>query len=316
MSQPPRFSGSRRGQLPTPPSPYVVIKTLKQPGDGDGGACNAGIFLVRTIRHGKLRVEKRVTRQDMETRHMEREMKALKQLRGHFNICHIFGYLPRQRHPALYLEFYDLGALDTLIARYWRRSETLPHGFVGHTLLELSKALCFCVHGYVFGSGGMVPENWNAIIHRDIKPGNVFLASPSDPRALYPRIVLGDFGCSVSDIDIVNGTASALTSRQAPEFSPPEAPAYSRRSDVFQLGLTIHCMIQNLDVPDHDSISRTWEMGNPYSDPLDGILLQMLLPDPSSRPSTLHLPGIVDQHFQAFCARNAPRPLKSWAFRE
>jgi NIMA (never in mitosis gene a)-related kinase len=138
------------------------------------------------------------------------------------------------------------------------RQETPPEGFMRHTLLELSEALSYFVHGARldnFDADSILsgpPRTWNAIVHRDIKPGNFFLTTSASGN-IYPRVVLGDFDCklrrtlplnmnskltpvlgSVPEKHIYQGFTLEFTSRQAPTSRPPEHPNYyRRRSDVF-----------------------------------------------------------------------------------
>ncbi|KAF2492242.1 kinase-like protein [Lophium mytilinum] len=290
---------------------YRVLKALSIEG-GDNGACNAGIYLVQSNQSGRIYVEKRLKQRDVHDGHAGREVHALKQFRGQKNLCQIIHWeLQPACIPRIYLEHYELGALDTLIERYKRRSMLLPQGFLYHTLGELSKALCFCVHGYL--PGGAAPVVWNTIVHRDIKPGNVFLSTRGD--GLYPRVVLGDFGCSVSERHIKEGIASPLVSRQAPAFAPPEAPSYSTRSDVFQVGLVLHCMARLIAVPDYHLVASHQAIGTSYPESLQGVVAEMLRRDRKFRPSSQDLPGKVARRTEAMLLRHRQEPLRPWAFR-
>ncbi|KAF2492240.1 kinase-like protein, partial [Lophium mytilinum] len=211
------------------------------------GALNGGIFIVKSKSSGKLYIEKRFTSRDVRELHAKREVAYLRQLRGHPNIAQLKAFeLDPRDTPRMYMEFYELGALDTLIDRYENKQVYLPEGFLWRVLLDVAKALRFCVYG-IHKEDDKVDPDWDSILHRDIKPGNIFL---TDTGGLYPRSVLGDFGCGISMSDITTGLAkNEQVSRQARAFSPPECPKYDRRSDVYQLGLVIHCLARLLRVP-------------------------------------------------------------------
>ncbi len=83
----------------------------------------------------------------------------------------------------------------------------------------------------------------NRIIHRDIKPDNIFF----DGR----KYLLGDFGIS----RILEDGAMAQTSKGTPpyaspeQFSPEKNGGYDNRVDIYSLGLTLYVLANNGRLP-------------------------------------------------------------------
>lgn len=84
----------------------------------------------------------------------------------------------------------------------------------------------------------------------DVKPSNIFLTSQYQGAFPYPRVVLGDFGCSTTLEEMALGRSEPwICSWQDTNFEPPEAPEFNLRSDVFQIGLVLFCLMFVEDVP-------------------------------------------------------------------
>jgi eukaryotic-like serine/threonine-protein kinase len=130
------------------------------------------------------------------------------------------------------------------------------------------------------------------IVHRDIKPGNVMVASGD-------RVKVLDFGIARTP-DAVTLTQTASVLGTAPYMSPEQAmgqPA-DARSDIYSLGCVLYEMLtgkppfmadvaaavlhQHVRVP-----ARSPRELNPAVPPaLDALVLQMLAKDPGDRPQT------------------------------
>ncbi|KAF2179768.1 kinase-like protein [Zopfia rhizophila CBS 207.26] len=300
---------------------FKTLKQLNTVKGGDNGALNEGIFLVQSRRSGQLYIEKRIKERDIRDGHGDRERRALKQC-DHPNIVAFIGsnFDTHYGYGSIYMQHCDLGALDTLIKRLKRHGRYVPEGFVWRVFFQLSLALCYLMHGVdakaaIINRCNIEPVyGWNHICHRDIKPGNVFLASESDPRQKYPRVMLGDFGCSVLIDDIDARVACELTSRQARSFSPPESPEYSRRGDVYMVGLVIHCLCRLLEVPERDKWHlREKPVGSYYSNHLTKVVKTCVRKHPNDRPSTAELPEMVysPTYFRKSCTAKSGSIPKS-----
>lgn len=133
------------------------------------------------------------------------------------------------------------------------------------------------------------------ILHRDIKPGNVFLDRFPAPS----RVVLLDFGLAkILDQD----TPSLSLSREfmgSPHFTAPEqirGEALDARADIYALGAFIYTMLTA--IAPFEDYSGDWEQAVLFSKPtkpsrlaplpeaLDAVLLSALAKDKSKRPAS------------------------------
>lgn len=222
------------------------------------GANNAGIYLVEDAITGKLCIEKRLKLFDIEDGYAKREIEVLHQLRYHPNISHLVdftldeeGYMDGGWPSAtIWTEYCTEGSLQDVIFAYFNARESIPEAFLWHVLASLAEAVRYCQSG----TAALLPDQmrWNLVYHRDIQPCNVFLTLEgcTDIDGPYPRVVLGDFGCSTTLQHIACGDSHPLyVSRQDSRFEPPEAPAFNMRSDIWQIGMVLYCLIFVMDAP-------------------------------------------------------------------
>lgn len=69
----------------------------------------------------------------------------------------------------------------------------LPENFLWHVIYSMVNALCYCCYGT--NKPWTYKRGWDGIIHMDIKPENMLLATPDlETHHLYPCVKLADFG--------------------------------------------------------------------------------------------------------------------------
>ena len=215
--------------LTTPRNEYKVLKKL-----GEGGQGKA--FLVRRIRYkgrkegssGALVVCKEEKRGDSVEVRILREVLAGRNKR----IPEFFEAGTGHGNSLIFLEYCNAGDLHEVIEWYYEHNRSIPEGFVWTVFCHLSEALAYLHKGFP----DRVGDRWDTVLHRDIKPPNVFLTWPHGRRK-YPDVLLGDFGMAAlpsdPDFDPENDGGTY-------EWQPPEAPKTSTRADVWALGAIIH----------------------------------------------------------------------------
>lgn len=238
---------------------YKILYALPSP----GGSFNKGIWVVQHVNTGTVLLCKA-----MKAGEAYIEVNLLDCLKDHPNITHLYDYVPglvesdQKDKPSnldlIFLNFCDRGNLDSLIKRYSTLSLAIPEAFIWKVFESLAEALRLCHTGEhcKFDECTVLSENWDPVIHRDVLPGNVFLTSIGSD-GLYPRIVLGDFGCGVSRSDLLTGQV-VPSDLPDPELSfwAPEALEQDTYSDVYQMGLVIWCLCYGVVTPHHVYESR------------------------------------------------------------
>lgn len=233
-------------------STYHQFNTLQQL-NGPGGANNTGIFLVENVSTGQKCVEKRNHPADVACGYAQREIDILLQLSSHPNIIQLvdyeltddFGVPEDQLTAKTYTEFCEYATLQHLSYSLRENDERLHESKLWHILKGLTEAVRYLQQGpkeFPFLS-------WNPVYHRDIHLGNVFLASdPADPSK--PRVVLGDFGLSTTVAPTRLGyNQEWIISEFERCAAPPEFPLYSPKSDIYQIGALIYCLMNRQLIP-------------------------------------------------------------------
>jgi len=165
--------------------------------------------------HGKV-LEKRLKMYVVEQRERAAsERNALVQLAqagGHANIVRIYESVwePGYYHCSLVMEYCRIGTLSEFVETYTPTSKVIEEKYCWQVLFQLASALAMCHEGIrdVHRPSNKI-ANWNPIYHLDIKLGNIFLDADQEPHIILkhglPRVVLGDFGCSVTQADFDTG---------------------------------------------------------------------------------------------------------------
>ena len=170
-------------------------------------------------------------------RHVEEirnEIGLMQRLIGHSNIVSYEDYLIRKRTP--YVGWDILIRMELLTALpAWLSSHTMSEQEVIRLGLDISRALIVCHEA--------------GIIHRDIKPQNIFLNERGDFK-------LGDFGVSRA----MPGNGSVLSFKGTPSYMAPETFAMQStdaRSDLYSLALVLYRILNGGRVPFLDSTGFT-----------------------------------------------------------
>ncbi|MCJ1469532.1 hypothetical protein MMC07_008165 [Pseudocyphellaria aurata] len=247
------------------------------------GAFNAGVFIVKRLRDGRLCAEKRIKRQEIMNGAAKYEISVLREL----NHEHITEYIDsfidksgRTPRASIYMEYCDLGSLASFLKNFRRPPAEWA---VWEMFIQLTNAVAYChygVHNAVLRPDEPRDAAWVTVLHRDIKPGNVFLRSGHS----CPKVVLGDFGQSVMEQDDGHWEKRQHMGYDE-DWAPPEAPYYDRYSDMWSIGLVVQAMCRLETSPPTIGPKRTyWGAGRDFSELLSQVIRQLMRTDPQDRP--------------------------------
>jgi serine/threonine protein kinase len=312
-------------------SAFQTIRRLGGEINGDSGCQNVGIYIVKHRATNKEYVEKRVEPIAGSALYAFREMRAMVQCEGHPHIISIFAHDLSGPYGSLFMPICELGSLDSLILRFVERQAKLPdEGFLWKVFWDLSLAVCYLWSGHpyeetrrrAFESKRMKKtEQWNPIVHRDIKPGNVFMTwdrgNSLDQGTIYPRILLGDFGTAVSRDDLLTHGPDFIGGADS-RFEAP-GPRFGKHADVYGVGLVLQCLATMSQTPIPSKTQRMqYPLGPTFqaSDELVDRVEHCLDLDFSRRPNPRELPVCVATGLEAWRAggQYKEQPLPSWAF--
>ncbi|KAL7409088.1 kinase-like domain-containing protein [Mrakia frigida] len=209
---------------------------------------------------------------------------------------HIVGYVERildAERGILYLimEYCGGGDLSHLIRECERTNQSFPEDTIWSYFCQIVQALghCHSTGGEDEGGDGRERER---VLHRDLKPDNVFL---DDNRE---NVKLGDFGLSKS----MGAAAFANTYVGTPYYMSPELfneSAYDAKSDIWALGCVIYEMVAlhppfhlaktHNDLANQLRSRRIPPLPRNVSPHLSQIIMKMLSFDPAQRPSAKEL---------------------------
>ncbi|KAL8992096.1 MAG: hypothetical protein Q9169_007376 [Polycauliona sp. 2 TL-2023] len=164
----------------------------------DEGCFNAGVFVVESRLTGQICVQKRYKPEDIQKGTAEFEMKLMRRYRHKNIVKYLTGFIDRRNHwgpvASVYMEHCDRGNVQDVLEKQFRMNTPLSENVVWHIFMQLVNAVAFLQYGIQNACFEPEPRNpdWTAVIHRDIKPDNIFLCS--QPHGSLPRVVLGDFG--------------------------------------------------------------------------------------------------------------------------
>jgi serine/threonine protein kinase len=317
------------------PDKRSAFQTLRRLGgeiSGDSGCQNAGIYIVKHRSTNKEYIEKRLAPIGGNALYAFREMRAMIQCEGHPHIVSIFAHDLSGPFGSIFMQQCELGSLDSLILRFVERRAKLPdEGFLWKALWDLSLAVCYLWSGHDYADTRRRAmdskrvtankEGWNSIIHRDLKPANIFMTwntGPSlDRPSGYPRLLIGDFGCTVTTNDLAT-LAPEFIGGADPNFNAP-GPRFDKHVDVYGVGLILQCLGMMAQIPVPSNTMRAqYPLGPSYRASSDLVerVRHCLALDPGGRPVPRDLPAYVSKGFRLWRAGRGDdgQPLPSWAF--
>ncbi len=175
------------------------------------------------------------------------------------------------------MEFCEGGDLGALIRRAKKEGTGMEEDFIWKVLTQMVLALKEC-HRHKEASGKTRP-----IVHRDIKPGNIFLDSAGNVK-------VGDFGLAK---ELASDTKFATTNVGTPFYMSPEMineQKYNEKSDIWALGCLLFelaALSPPFDATNHLSLAVKINAGKfnrvpmKYSDDLHRAIRWMLQIDVS-----------------------------------
>jgi serine/threonine protein kinase len=245
---------------------------------GEGG--QAHVYRVKDLTGEveKVCALKRIRNQERLERFRD-EIEAVMRLQ-HDHIVQFVDYSLEVDKPYLVTEYCEGGNLEDANPKFWQASPVKA--------LELFQDICNAVRF----------AHAHDVIHRDLKPRNIYLKSPNGP------VVVGDFGiCYLADQGRrITLTEEAVGSRyyMAPELADGRVQNNDNRCDTYSLGKVLYWLISG-DIFDrekhrdakydlrerYDMPGRTWKYI--YMEHVNRLLDHMIKENPNDR---FHLDSI------------------------
>jgi len=162
----------------------------------------------------------------------QREARVIARLR-HPNIVQVFDFDTIDNHPYLVMEYVAGPSLSKYLNSLHAKLERVELPLVGRLLTAIASALQYA--------------HDNGVIHRDVKPGNILLATRSSPISAGNPLpedvepVLTDFGL-VRFLNSSRQTTAGQTSGTPTYMSPEQARGETTdgRTDIYSLGIVLY----------------------------------------------------------------------------
>ena len=281
---PPQVATSTPDPTPSHPTSFVNGRYVVKRFLGEGG--KKRVFLTqdtRLDRDAAFALIKLAGLDDTSRARIIREAQAMGKLGDHPHIVTVYeiGEEPsstsgQEGQPYIISQFMPGGDVEALIEKAPEHKLTLERA------IEIAIQVC----------RGLVHAHSHEIVHRDIKPGNVWLTTDGVAK-------IGDFGLAVAldrsrltQIGMMVGTVSYMPPEQAMGGEP------EKRSDLYSLGAMLYEMVtgrppfvgddsigiisQHINTP---PVSPSWHRPD-LPQPLEGLILRLLEKDPNKRPAS------------------------------
>ncbi|KAL2044161.1 hypothetical protein N7G274_002866 [Stereocaulon virgatum] len=258
-----------------PSSPQSRARLVKKIGEGAQGEC----FLMESPSTGQRFVLKRGSRRTMPfMKNQPLEALILNQVLGrHKRLINLIDWelvpasFDADSQVIMMYNYYAGGDLAKVVPE---RGGSLSEKFLWHIFLQLADGLSWLHYGVdSTNPDDKPPSGWHQVIHRDVKPANVFLSKHPSQNNPYPSVVLGDFGLATFE--------PITTSTGDRRYAAPEGENEAK-SDVYALGATIYELAhgQRLGTSKPQCIHKN------YSGRLNKIMMDCLLTCPKKRVSS------------------------------
>jgi len=245
---------------------------------GEGGSKNVYLvhdtLLDRDVAFALIKTEKL---DDASRTRVSHEARAMGRLGDHPNIIAIYDMGEEKDQPYIVIPLMPGGDVENLIKKAPERRLPIERA------VSIAKAVCRGLE-YAHGKG---------IIHRDIKPGNVWLSADG-------TVKIGDFGLALA-IDLSRFTEEGMIIGTALYMPPEQAMGgeITPKADLYSLGAMLYEMVagrppfigdtavavitQHIDTS--PPISPTWHRAD-LPPGLEALIMQLLEKDPGKRPGS------------------------------
>jgi tetratricopeptide (TPR) repeat protein len=226
-----------------------------------------------------------------------REARAMGRLGDHPNIVTIHDLGDHEGQPYIVIPVMPGGDVEGLIEKAPERRLPIEQA------VGIAKAIC----------RGLEYAHSKGIIHRDIKPGNVWLSADGTAK-------IGDFGLAVA-VDLPRLTQSGMMVGTVTYMPPEQAMGgkVTAKADLYSLGAMLYEMVtgrppfvgddsvaiigQHINTP---PVSPTWHRAD-LPPALETLILQLLEKDPEKRPESA---AVVFQALEAIEAGKIKEPSR------
>jgi tetratricopeptide (TPR) repeat protein len=228
---------------------------------------------------------------------VSREARAMGRLGDHPNIVAIYDMGDHEGQPYIVIPVMPGGDVESII-------EKAPeHRLPLDKALDIAKAVC----------RGLEFAHSKGIIHRDIKPGNIWLSADGTAK-------IGDFGLALA-VDLSRLTQPGMMVGTVTYMPPEQAMGgkVTNKADLYSLGAMLYEMVtgrppfvgddsvaiigQHINTP---PVSPTWHRAD-LPPALETLILQLLEKDPEKRPESA---AVVLQALEAIEAGKIKEPSK------